>query len=94
MVYLKQMFIDYIIIVYKVSDLVLKIYENNNIDLVRGEKSNIWYEKNTNKEVLCINDNEKGLDRKSINIKGYPGRLRYHEWKIKYSIEDILKEFS
>ena len=30
---------------YKISDLVLKIYKNNNIHLVRGEKNNIWYEK-------------------------------------------------
>tara|TARA_B110000208_G_scaffold189178_1_gene250208 strand:- start:4171 stop:6369 length:2199 start_codon:yes stop_codon:yes gene_type:complete len=87
---------DYLICNYnscKISDLVLKIYENNNIDLVRGVKNNVWYEKDTNKEVICINDSQKGLDTKAINIKGYPCRLRYHEWKIKYSIEDILNEF-
>jgi len=86
---------DYLICNYnshKISDLIKQLYENANIKLVNGVKSNVLYENNTTKEVICINSSHSGLDTKSINIKGYPYRLKELNWEIKYSIDDILKE--
>ena len=86
---------DYLICNYssnKISDLVELLYKNANIELTSGLKENVFYEKNTNKAVLNINNIKNGLDTKSIDINGYPYKLSKLNWNIKYSITDILKE--
>ena len=78
---------------YKMEDLVLKLYKNFNIDLIKDEQNKIYYDKKLNIERIIIHDSNNGLDRKIIDIKGYPNKLTNLGWKIKYSIEDILNEF-
>ena len=79
---------------HNMTELVMKLYENNGIELIRGVNENIWYEKNTQKEVINVNNSTKGIDTTSINIKGYPCKLRACGWQIKYTIEDILEELT
>lgn len=75
---------------YKIIDLVLKIYQQNSIELY--EKENIYYEKNTNNPVLIIENKNVGLDMVAIDIRGNPENLKKLGWNIKYSIDDIIYE--
>lgn len=87
---------DYCICNYnsvKMKDLVFQLYNNFDFELIRGDESNVYYNKNTNKPLLIIENNNNGLDKQSINIKGYPCKLRYLGWSIKYDINDIINEF-
>uniref|UniRef100_A0AB39JCE0 GDP-mannose 4,6-dehydratase n=1 Tax=Florenciella sp. virus SA2 TaxID=3240092 RepID=A0AB39JCE0_9VIRU len=79
---------------YKIKDLVFKLYEKFNINLINGENPNIYYDKETNKPRLIIEDLDNGIDTKTINITAYPCKLRALNWEIKYSIEDIFDEFN
>lgn len=79
---------------YKIEDLVFKLYKKFNINLINGENLNTYYDKETNKPRLIVEDLNNGLDTKIINITAYPCKLRALDWKIKYSIEDIINEFN
>lgn len=79
---------------YKIEDLVFKLYEKFNINLINGENPNTYNDKETNKPRLIVKDLDNGLDNKIINITAYPCKLRALDWKIKYSIEDIIDEFN
>jgi GDP-D-mannose dehydratase len=78
---------------YKIEDLVYKLYKNFNIELIKNEENNIYYDKELNIPKLIIQDTNNGLDIKSIDIKGYPTKLTNLGWKITYSIDDIINEF-
>ena len=43
--------------------------------------------------LLITENNNNGLDKQSINIKGYPHKLKNLGWSIKYTIDDIIQEF-
>ena len=77
---------------YKIEDLVFNLYKKFNVELIKKD-DNIYYDKQTNLPRLIIKDTNNGLDIKNININGYPYKLTSLNWKIKYSIEDILNEF-
>ena len=86
---------DYCICGYNshlVFSLVEELYYREDIEIIRGEEPNTYYEKITNLPILIINEQNNGLDKHKINIKGYPCKLRGLEWKIRYSIKDILNE--
>jgi len=78
---------------YKIDELVFELYKKFNIELVRGENSNTYYDKKTNMAKLIIENKKCGIDTKQINITAYPSKLRMLDWKIKYSIKDIMNEF-
>ena len=78
---------------YKIECLVYKLYKNFNIELIKNEEKNIYYDKVLNIKKIIIEDMNNGLDIKSIDIKGYPTKLINLGWKIKYSIDDIVNEF-
>ncbi len=78
---------------YKIEDLVLKLYKKFNIELIKDETNNIYFDKNTNNIKLIIKDLNNGIDNKVINIQGYPCKLQKIGWEIKYSLENILDEF-
>ena len=78
---------------HKIKDLVFQLYKNFGFELIRGKESNVYYDKNTKKPLLMIENNNNGLDKTSINIKGYPCKLRALNWNIKYKIDDIMNEF-
>lgn len=78
---------------YKIEDLVFKLYKNFNIELIKNEENNNYYDKKLNILKLIIKNLNDGLDKKSIDIKGYPTKLINLGWKIKYSIDDIINEF-
>ena len=79
----------------KIKDLVFKLYNNFGYDLIRkDDKDEIYYDKISNKPLLIIENNNNGLDKKSININGYPHKLKNLGWSIKYTINDIIKEFN
>ena len=78
---------------YKIKDLVFKLYSNFGFELIKGDEEYIYFDKNTNKPLLIIENNNNGLDKKNIDIKGYPVKLKNLDWSIKYSIDDILNEF-
>jgi GDP-D-mannose dehydratase len=78
---------------YSIFSLVEKLFNKADIKIIRGVETNTYYDKNTNKPIMIIKtDSNTGLDTTEINIKGYPSKLRNIEWKIKYSIDDILDE--
>jgi GDPmannose 4,6-dehydratase len=79
---------------YKIKDLVFKIYKKFDIDLIRGPNKYTYYDKKLNIPKIIIEDFDNGLDNKSINITGYPGKLKSLNWYIKYTIDDILDEFN
>ena len=78
---------------YKIEDIVKKIYKIFNITLIKSDKENIYYNKTTNKKILIIENENNGLDKKSVDIKGYPNKLKQLGWEIKYDINKILGEF-
>ena len=78
---------------FLIIDLVKRIYSLFNIELIRGNEPNIYYDSKSNNPLIIINDYDNGLDDKSINITGYPCKLRYLGWKINYTIDDIIDEF-
>jgi GDP-D-mannose dehydratase len=80
---------------YKIEELVIKIYQNFNIQLIKYENKNAYYNKNTNEELLIVQDEEMdGLDKIHINISAYPQKLRELGWEIKYDINKIMDEFN
>ena len=78
---------------YKIKDLVFKLYSNFGFELIKGDEEYIYYDKNTNKPLLIIENNNNGLDKKNIDIKGCPVKLKNLNWYIQYSIDDIMNEF-
>lgn len=78
---------------YKIEDLVIKLYNNFNIELVKDEENNTYYDKKLNIPKLIIKNLDNGLDKKIIDIKGYPNKLINLGWKIKFSVDDIINEF-
>jgi GDP-D-mannose dehydratase len=78
---------------YKIEDLVLKLYKNFNIELIKDETNNTYCDKDTNNIMLIIKDLNIGIDNKVINIRGSPDKLTKLGWKINYSLENILDEF-
>jgi GDP-D-mannose dehydratase len=78
---------------YKIEDLVYKLYRKFNIELIKNEENNNYYDKNLNIPKLIIQESNNGLDKKSIDIRGHPTKLINLGWKIKYSIDDIINEF-
>ena len=87
---------DYTICNYdscKIEDVVLKLYQTFNIELVPGDEPNTYYDKETKQPLLIIGKATGGLDTKCIHIKGYPHKLKELGWSIRYSIDDILQEY-
>ena len=78
---------------YKIEDLVIKLYKNFNIDLIKDKQDKFYYDKKLNIPKIIIQDSNDGLDKKIIDIKGCPVKLTNLGWKIKYSIDDIINEF-
>lgn len=72
----------------KVFDLVLDIYLNNNISLVKRE--NILYDEVTGLEVIIIENERKGFDTYPTNIQGECVKLKELGWKPMVSLNDIL----
>ena len=72
---------------YKMYDLILELYLHAEIYL--ENKNNVLYEKNTNIEVLIIN-NLQGNESKPTNIKGDNTKLKNIGFSIKKNINDIL----
>ena len=77
---------------YKIEDIVKKIYKNFDINLIKFENENIYYNENTKQKLLIIKDENNGLDKKPINICGYPQKLKELGWEIKYDIDKIIDE--
>lgn len=77
---------------YKIEDIVIKIYKNFDINLIKFENENIYYNANTNQKLLIIKDENNGLDKNPINIGGYPQKLKKLGWDIKYNIDMIIDE--
>jgi GDP-mannose 4,6-dehydratase len=73
---------------YKVYDLVLKLYENANIEL--EQLDNILYKKGTHIQVVIMENKYSGVDALPTNIKGYPTKLLNLGWNPIKSINSIL----
>jgi GDPmannose 4,6-dehydratase len=73
---------------HKVYDLVLKLYSLSEINLEK--RDNVLYEKNTELEVIRIEDNKFGLDSTIVNIRGNAKKLKKIGWKPLVSLEQIL----
>jgi GDP-mannose 4,6-dehydratase len=73
---------------HKISYLVESKYKLAGIELEK--QKNIYYEKNTSLPVIIIENNDKSIDNKAINIKGYPENLKKIGWSPKFSIDEIL----
>ena len=78
---------------YSIYSLVEKLFIKAGIQVVKDDKTNNILEKITKKTIIIIR-NINGLDTKKINIEGYPYKLENLNWKIKFSIDDILNEFN
>ena len=79
---------------HNIFSLVEQLYNKADIQIIRGENTNVYYDKNTNKPIMIIQNENNGLDTKKINIKGYPYKLKNIGWKMKYYIDDILNGFN
>jgi GDPmannose 4,6-dehydratase len=75
---------------YKILDLVLQLYSQGGIEL--EQKETIFFEKETNLQVLVIENNQLGIDSIPINILGNPTKLTALGWKPTVLIDDILDE--
>jgi GDPmannose 4,6-dehydratase len=75
---------------YLVYDVVLKLFEIAEIDVVK--KDNILYEKDSDLQLLVIQDTQLGFDSTPTNIRGESKKLKMIGWNATLSIDDILKE--
>jgi GDP-mannose 4,6-dehydratase len=73
---------------FKISELVLKLYELNNINI--NINDNVLC--SNNKIVTIIENKNNGIDIIPINITGQSSKLKKLGWKPIYSINDILNE--
>ena len=73
-----------------VYDVVLKLFAIAEIDVVK--KDNILYEKETDLELLVIQDTQLGFDSTPTNIRGESKKLKQLGWCPKLEIDSILKE--
>ena len=75
---------------YKMLDLVIKLFEKANILIEKRE--NKLYEKETELEILVINEQKIGFDTSPINIRGDATKLKHLGWKPFFSMDDILED--
>jgi len=75
---------------HKVYDLVLRLYKNAGIELEQRE--HILYKKNTDIEVVIIENTYLGFDSAPTNIRGYPTKLLDLGWCSTKTIDTILLE--
>ena len=75
---------------HKILDLVLQLYSKGGVKL--EQKENIFLEKETNLQVLVIENNQLSIDAIPINILGNPTKLTSLGWKPSVSMNDILEE--
>jgi GDP-mannose 4,6-dehydratase len=75
---------------HRIIDIVRKMYQKRGIVLY--EEGNIFYDKDTNKPVIIIEDSYNGLDKTIINIRGEPTKLKALSWKPTKTIDDIIDE--
>jgi GDP-mannose 4,6-dehydratase len=73
---------------HKILDLVLELYELNNINIFIND--NILY--SNNKIVTIIEKTNNGIDTVPINIRGDSTKLKRLGWFPTFSINDILNE--
>jgi GDP-D-mannose dehydratase len=74
-----------------IFDLVIKLYNKADINLINNISDNILYDEVTNETVIKI-ENIKHIEDNIINIKGYPENLLKLGWKPQYKIDHILNE--
>ena len=74
----------------KIQDLVMKIYENHNIQLLY--RDNIFIDQLTEESVIIIQKTPVGLDAQTTNIRGYPTKLLEIGWSPIITIDEILCE--
>jgi GDP-mannose 4,6-dehydratase len=75
---------------HKINDLVLELYLMAGINI--EVKDNIFYEKDSNLELLVIENKKIGFDTNITNIKGNPSKLNLIGWSPSVSIQHILLE--
>lgn len=73
----------------KIIDLVLRVYKLRGIIIDKIE-NNILY--SNDKIVVIIENINKGIDTKPVNIRGESTKLKKLGWNINYSIDDIVNE--
>jgi NDP-4-keto-2,6-dideoxyhexose 3-C-methyltransferase len=74
-----------------IKDVVIKLFELHNINII--ETDNKYIDPNTNQVYLQIKEPCNGLDTTTIDINGYPDKLKKLGWNINYDIDSILQEF-
>jgi len=74
-----------------VQSYVEQMYELSNLTLIK--KDNKYIEKETNTDVLIINNTFSGIDVTPTKIHGNPIKLKNLGWIPKVSIHDILNEY-
>ena len=75
---------------YKIIDLVKSMYSKSNIILVQRE--NIFYELDTNLQVIIIQEKQLSFESLPTNINGEAKNLKNIGWKPSVKIDDILNE--
>jgi GDPmannose 4,6-dehydratase len=73
-----------------VFDLVLKLFEIAGIEIVK--KDNILYEKDSQLELLVVENSPLGFDSTPTNIRGESKKLKQLGWSPTMDIDSILKE--